>query len=337
MLLEEARANSPPPVPNIGGSATPTTGASNPFDDQFAFTYDPDLEEKALQRACARLTARRGLQADVPEDCLRDAARELAISQEVAIIQHESDAMQVAHHYFENAIAYFTRVLTSHHDGMRERRDRSVCGHNAFLRWSAMKEAAFVDKDGQKKYWSEEHVSEDFDMAMRVQLRGYIVRWATYSNKGFKEGVSLSADDELNRWSCAGGPSIRTVAMNCCSTQSIRGRGKDRLRRRSDGSCGRVPRFTTRSRSTVRCSLPALFGADYSLDGIASALSMGVLNYILLGMQFHIDNFYMRGFELWLACFVLFLGAGNISFTIMEYRLGNRSIVSRVVVSIMMC
>lgn len=72
--------------------------------------------------------------------------------------------------------------------------------------------------------------------------------------------------------------------------------------------------------------------ADCSLDGIASALSMGVLNYILLGMQFHIDNFYMRGFELWLACFVLFLGAGNISFTIMEYRLGNRSIVSRVVV-----
>jgi len=25
-------------------------------------------------------------------------------------------------------------------------------------------------------------------------------RWATYSKGGFKEGVSLSVDDELNRW-----------------------------------------------------------------------------------------------------------------------------------------
>lgn len=48
-------------------------------------------------------------------------------------------------------------------------------------------------------------------------LRGYIIRWATYSNGlwrvvpstyyfslmrlgGFKEGVSLTVDDELNRW-----------------------------------------------------------------------------------------------------------------------------------------
>ena len=67
----------------------------------------------------------------VPEDCLRDAARELAECPTVAILQHESgelgcscrdllcicspchltDVMQVAHHYFENGIAYFTRRI----------------------------------------------------------------------------------------------------------------------------------------------------------------------------------------------------------------------------------
>jgi cellulose synthase/poly-beta-1,6-N-acetylglucosamine synthase-like glycosyltransferase len=74
-------------------------------------------------------------------------------------------------------------------------------GHNAFLRWKAMQDAAFVDSaDGKKKVWSESNVSEDFDLAMRLQARGYILRWATYSNGGFKEGVSLTADDELNRW-----------------------------------------------------------------------------------------------------------------------------------------
>ena len=70
----------------------------------------------------------------------------------------------------------------------------------SFLRWQAVQDAAFVDRDGKEKIWSESHVSEDFDMAMRLQLRGYIIRWATYSKGGFKEGVSLTVDDELNRW-----------------------------------------------------------------------------------------------------------------------------------------
>jgi len=73
-------------------------------------------------------------------------------------------------------------------------------GHNAFLRWSAIQEVAFVDPEGISKIWSEAHVSEDFDMAVRLQMKGYILRWSTYSNGGFKEGVSLTCDDELNRW-----------------------------------------------------------------------------------------------------------------------------------------
>jgi len=85
------------------------------------------------------------------------------------------------------------------------------------LRWKALQDAAFVDaSDGKEKIWSESNVSEDFDMALRLQLQGYIIRyfyfvilthrllslcrWATYSKGGFKEGVSLSVDDELNRW-----------------------------------------------------------------------------------------------------------------------------------------
>jgi cellulose synthase/poly-beta-1,6-N-acetylglucosamine synthase-like glycosyltransferase len=70
----------------------------------------------------------------------------------------------------------------------------------SFLRWQAVQDAAFIDRDGKEKIWSESHVSEDFDLAMRLQMRGYIIRWATYSKGGFKEGVSLTADDELNRW-----------------------------------------------------------------------------------------------------------------------------------------
>ncbi len=138
----------------------------------------------------------------VPEDCFRDAARELSESPEVAIIQHESDVMQVAFHYFENGIAHFTRRINKCISlGCANGEVAPFVGHNAFLRWSALQDAAFVDEDdGVKKIWSESNVSEDFDMALRLQLKGYIIRWATYSEGGFKEGVSLTCDDELNRW-----------------------------------------------------------------------------------------------------------------------------------------
>jgi hypothetical protein len=74
-------------------------------------------------------------------------------------------------------------------------------GHNAFLRWSALQECAQVDKeDGIARVWSESHVSEDFQIALSLQSNGWMLRWATYSNMQFEEGVSLSAIDELARW-----------------------------------------------------------------------------------------------------------------------------------------
>ena len=108
----------------------------------------------------------------VPEDCLRDAAREMRECPTVAIIQHESDVMQVAHHYFENGIAHFTRRINKCISmACANGEVAPFVGHNAFLRWSALQDAAFVDAaDGVKKIWSETNVSEDFDMALRLQV-----------------------------------------------------------------------------------------------------------------------------------------------------------------------
>lgn len=104
------------------------TGSSTP-----TILYDPmyDMEEKALNLAIEDVAtpnpAHRPWAANgrslrigeflllvdsdtiVPPDCLRDAAREMAKSPQVAIIQHESGVMSVAGHYFENGISYFTR------------------------------------------------------------------------------------------------------------------------------------------------------------------------------------------------------------------------------------
>ncbi|KAG5715153.1 hypothetical protein E4T56_gene20949, partial [Termitomyces sp. T112] len=96
----------------------------------------------------------------VPEDCFRDAAREMYESPDVAIIQHESDVMQVAHHYFENGITHFTRRINRCISlGCANGEVAPFVGHNAFLRWSAVQDAAFVDPvDGKKKQWSEANV-----------------------------------------------------------------------------------------------------------------------------------------------------------------------------------
>jgi hypothetical protein len=80
--------------------------------------------------------------------------------------------MQVAHHFFENGIAHFTRRINKCISmGCANGEVAPFVGHNAFLKWSAIQDAAFVDPaDGITKIWSETNVSEDFDMALRLQV-----------------------------------------------------------------------------------------------------------------------------------------------------------------------
>jgi cellulose synthase/poly-beta-1,6-N-acetylglucosamine synthase-like glycosyltransferase len=255
----------------------------------------------------------------VPEDCFRDAARELAESPEVAIIQHESDVMQVAHHYFENGIAHFTRRINKCISmGTANGEVAPFVGHNAFLRWSALQDAAFVDPaDGRKKTWSESNVSEDFDMALRLQLKGYIIRWATYSKGDFKEGVSLTVDDELNRW--------QKYSYGC-----------NELIFNPLVTWWRMGPITKQLRVFLWSGAPvhykiSMMAYMFSYYGVAASALLTLLNYFILGFNLEIDGYYLHSFEIWLACTAVFPAAGNIGFTILEYRLGHRSLISSLV------
>ena len=92
-----------------------------------------------------------------------------------------SDVIQVAHHFFENGIAHFTRRINKCISmGCANGEVAPFVGHNAFLRWSALQDAQFVDPaDDVTKIWSESNVSEDFDMALRLQVIDvwYHLRW----------------------------------------------------------------------------------------------------------------------------------------------------------------
>uniref|UniRef100_A0A0W0F5W9 Uncharacterized protein n=1 Tax=Moniliophthora roreri TaxID=221103 RepID=A0A0W0F5W9_MONRR len=250
----------------------------------------------------------------VPEDCFRDAARELAECPDVAIIQHESDVMQVAHHYFENGIAHFTRRINKCISmGCANGEVAPFVGHNAFLRWSAIQDAAFVDPDdGVKKIWSESNVSEDFDMALRLQLKGYIIRWATYSEGGFKEGVSLTVDDELNRW--------QKYSYGC-----------NELIFNPLVRWWRMGPITKQLRTFIWSNAPVhykitMMAYMFSYYGIAASALLAIMNYLMLGWAFDTDGYYMKSFEIWLACTIVFPGAGSIGYTLLEYRLGQRNL-----------
>jgi len=250
----------------------------------------------------------------VPEDCLRDAAREMTECPAVAIIQHESDVMQVAHHYFENAMAYFTRrinrcISISCANG----EVAPFVGHNAFLRWKSLQDAAFIDKaDGREKIWSENNVSEDFDMAMRLQEKGYIIRWSTYSKGDFKEGVSLTINDELNRW--------QKYAYGCSEllfNPLVQWWRKGPIN-------AQIHRF-------MWCNAPihykiSMLSYMFSYYGIAASITIGIINYVLLGFQFPVDAFYLHSFEIWLATVVVFFGSGTLGYTLLEYRLGHKEL-----------
>jgi hypothetical protein len=121
-------------------------------------------------------------------------------SPEVAILQHASGVMQVANNAFENGITYFTNLIyMSIQFAVGNGDCAPFVGHNAFLRWKAVQAVSF-EEDGMRKFWSDNHVSEDFDISLRMQMNKFVVRLATYHHGGFKEGVSLTVYDELARW-----------------------------------------------------------------------------------------------------------------------------------------
>jgi cellulose synthase/poly-beta-1,6-N-acetylglucosamine synthase-like glycosyltransferase len=310
--------------------------------EELNYADDASLEDRALHMACDEMLAESGekwkpwasngrsirigeivllVDADtvVPEDCLRDAARELGESPEVAIIQHESDVMQVANHYFENGITHFTRRINKCISlGCANGEVAPFVGHNAFLRWSALQDAAFIDSaDGKKKIWSESNVSEDFDMALRLQLKGYIIRWATYSEGGFKEGVSLTVDDELNRWQKYSYGCSELIFNPMISWWRL-------------GPINKQLRIFVWSDAPVHYKL-SMMSYMFSYYGIAASAALSILNYFLLGFGIQTDGYYLHSFEIFLAILAVFPGSGNLGYTMLEYRLGHRSLFDSII------
>ncbi|KAK7421131.1 hypothetical protein QQZ08_010060 [Neonectria magnoliae] len=245
----------------------------------------------------------------VPIDCLLYGALEMHESPEVAILQHGSGVMQVVHNTFENGIAYFTDVIyTAIKYGVGTGDIAPFVGHNAFLRWEAIQDVAFVDTDKQTKWWSECHVSEDFDIALRVQMAGMTCRLATYHNGEFKEGVSLTLYDELTRWEKYS-YGANELIFHPFYKWFYRGPVTKLFLRFLWSNIPVTSKVT-------------IIGYMFTYHAIASGMFFTVVNYVVVGLYSDIiDHYYLSSFGIWVALAVVFNGFGSIAFSMLRHKL----------------
>ncbi|QKX64636.1 uncharacterized protein TRUGW13939_11811 [Talaromyces rugulosus] len=249
----------------------------------------------------------------VPVNCLSLGALEMEESPSVAIIQHASGVMQVINSFFENAITYFTNLvylLIKFSVGNGD--CAPFVGHNAFLRWKAIQSVSFME-DGVEKFWSESHVSEDFDMSLRLQTAGFVVRLATYDKGEFKEGVSLTAFDELLRW--------EKYAYGCSELifhpayQWIyRGPFTELFRRF----------LWSNMKISAKFTILGYIGTYYA---IGASLPLSVVNYFITGwIADSLDHSYLPSWDMLCGTLFIFLLVSPITFAWYRHRLGDKNL-----------
>ncbi|KAH6887980.1 putative glycosyltransferase family 2 protein [Thelonectria olida] len=251
----------------------------------------------------------------VPADCLLDAVSEMEESPEVGIMQFSSGVMQVVWTYFENGITFFTNLIYSAIRYAVSNGDVApFVGHNAILRWSAIQQVCYQDEDGYDKFWSESHVSEDFDMSLRLQCSGYIIRLAGWAGDGFKEGVSLTVYDELARWEkYAYG--CNELLFNPIRTWLWRGPFTPLFRRF----------LFSNIRFTSKITIISYIGTYYA---IGAAWIMTSANYFIMGWyNGYLDKYYLDSWQVWFSIIIVFNGLGNLALALMRYRAGEKGLV----------
>lgn len=248
----------------------------------------------------------------VPEECLLYGALEMHESPEVALLQHASGIMQVVNNVFENGITYFTDlVYTSIQYAVGNGDCAPFVGHNTFIRWKAIQSIAFQE-DGRTKFWSESHVSEDFDVSLRLQINKFVVRLATYHNGGFKEGVSLTVYDELARWEkYAYG--CNELVFNPLIKWPVRG--------------PITPLFWKFLWSPIKVtSKVTILGYIGTYYAIASAIPLTLVNYLIVGwFNDDVDQFYITSWKIFVGMAVVFNVLSPLAYAMLRHRLGQKT------------
>ena len=187
-------------------------------------------------------------------------------------------------------------------------------GHNAILRWAALQQVVYTDEDGYEKFWSESHVSEDFDISLRLQCMGYIIRLGTYFGDGFKEGVSLTVYDELSRW--------EKYAFGC---NELIFHPFSKWYKKGPITPLFIKWILSSNPLSSKVGIMGYIGTYYA---IGAAWILTLANYFFmgwLGVGGHLDRYYLDSFKIIISLFVVFTITGNVSLAVFRYRTSERT------------
>lgn len=130
----------------------------------------------------------------IPIDCIKHTVYEFVCDNRLGYTQHHTTPLKASYNYWEDFISFFTsQIFLGISIGTASGDPSPLIGHNVFMNRVALESVAFDDG----KWWSEDNVSEDFDMSLRLNINGYYGRYITYTGPGFIEGVSLCYSDEI--------------------------------------------------------------------------------------------------------------------------------------------
>ena len=311
----------------IAGQQSDGSASFGPNDDEDEAIYAEALQrvlDESDGRAWAAGNIRMGdyillIDSDtrVPEDCLMQAAAEMERSPDVGALQHCSGITYVQHHYFERLLGYFVGVFTNFtiswvcSNGAMA----PLMGHNVFLRWSALQQVA--DKKllhEERQIFSSQHVSEDYELAMRLQMAGYCVRWATYSNQAFREGVSLNPSDEKARW--------QKYAFGACEILF-----NPFIRWYKGPFTSLFWRFMW-SRNVRTAGKLGMLSYLFSYFALGVSLPLTVLMAVIQGLFWPtLDTSFRPVFDTWIAVIVVFNFAGAIGLVTVRARAGHSTLL----------
>lgn len=163
---------------------------------------------------------------------------------------------------------------------------------------------------GYKTWWSEDHVSEDFELALKLQILGYVIRLATYSKGEFEEGVSLTIYDELARW--------EKYAYGC--SELLFHPLKDWIFKGP---------FTSLFKTFISSNIPGVakftimsyIGTYYAIGAIWITT---LANYFFTGWYAqNVDQAYLNSFKVFLSVVLIFNLISPVAHSLVRYRMGN--------------
>jgi hypothetical protein len=134
----------------------------------------------------------------VPDGILIDTLKLFEQERNLAYTQHCTIPTENSYqNYFSRRIASSTLNLygITFRISTRNGDITPVVGHNIIMRRAALEELREDDE-----YWSEDKVSEDFDMCLRLHTADWYGKYVLYEDRPFQEGITLTYEDEMAKY-----------------------------------------------------------------------------------------------------------------------------------------